>query len=96
MPVAASSPKLVLLDSPNNPTGFSMEPESLARFARLSPCPVVLDEAYIEFGGPSVLDISKRKDFPVTRSFSAPFPKRGDLQESAWAILSPGKASARH
>jgi histidinol-phosphate aminotransferase len=62
--VAASSPKLVLLDSPNNPTGFSMEPEFLARFARLSPCPVVLDEAYIEFGGPSVLDIFKKEGFP--------------------------------
>jgi histidinol-phosphate aminotransferase len=62
--LAASSPKLVLLDSPNNPTGFSMEPEFLAKFVRLSPCPVVLDEAYIEFGGPSVLDIFKQEGFP--------------------------------
>lgn len=62
--VAATSPKLILLDSPNNPTGLSMAPEFLARLSRLSPCPVVLDEAYIEFGGSSVLDIFKKEGFP--------------------------------
>jgi len=62
--VAASSPKLVLLDVPNNPTGIAFEPEKLAELARICPGILVIDEAYGEFFGKSVLPLFKERGIP--------------------------------
>jgi len=55
--VARISPKLILLDNPHNPTGMFLDPAVLLETAKLSPCPFVLDEAYIEFATKSSLDV---------------------------------------
>jgi len=48
---AAASAKLVLLGSPNNPTGTTLSPEDAARLAAEVPCLLGIDEAYRDFCG---------------------------------------------
>src|SRR5918994_1411676 len=48
--------RIIFLNTPNNPTGQLIAIEDLARISRAAPDAVVLvDEAYIEFGGASFL-----------------------------------------
>ena len=53
--VAATSPKLVLLDTPHNPTGMTLGVEFLRKLGEIAPSPVVIDEAYGEFAADTVL-----------------------------------------
>lgn len=53
--VSATSPKLILLDTPHNPTGAVLDVDFLWKLSELAPCPVVIDEAYGEFASRSVL-----------------------------------------
>jgi histidinol-phosphate aminotransferase len=50
-------PSLVILCNPNNPTGTLLTRSQIVRVLDASKSMVVLDEAYIEFGGDSVLDL---------------------------------------
>ncbi len=63
--------KLVVLCSPNNPTGSLITAEETARIANATEALVVVDEAYYEFGGVSSLELIA--DYPnvvITRTFS--------------------------
>ncbi len=69
----AASPetKLVVLCSPNNPTGSCLDLSDIERIAHTSPGLIVIDEAYHEFGGETAVRLLK--DHPnliVTRTFS--------------------------
>lgn len=55
--ISRVSPKLILLDNPHNPTGMFIDPARLIEAAKLSCCPFVLDEAYVEFASKSSLDV---------------------------------------
>ena len=58
---AASSPKLILLDTPHNPTGITLDADFLRKLGEIAPCPVVIDEAYGEFAVQTVLpDVAAR------------------------------------
>ncbi len=64
------SPKLIFVTSPNNPDGSVLDNASLRRLLEL-PAVVVLDEAYIEFHGPSRLPwVLERDNLIVLRTFS--------------------------
>ncbi len=67
--------KLVYLVNPNNPTGVQFSRADIARLVRRAPLSlVVVDEAYFEFSGVSVADLTL--EFPnlvVTRTFSKSF-----------------------
>ena len=67
--------KLVYLVNPNNPTGVQFTRAEIARLVRRAPLSlVVVDEAYFEFSGVSVADLTL--EFPnlvVTRTFSKSF-----------------------
>jgi histidinol-phosphate aminotransferase len=64
------TPKLVFVTSPNNPDGSVLDDESLRRLLEL-PAVIVLDEAYIEFHGPSRLPwVLERDNLIVLRTFS--------------------------
>ena len=41
--------KLAFLANPNSPSGTSLPPEQVASLARRLPCPLVVDEAYVNF-----------------------------------------------
>lgn len=71
--------KLILLCNPNNPTGKILSREDIVDFAKqVSPIPVVVDEANIEFGGESVVsDINNLKNLIVLRTFSKAFGLAG-------------------
>ncbi len=70
--------RLVVLCSPNNPTGSLITAEETARIAGATEALVVIDEAYYEFGGVSNLELIA--DYPnvvITRTFSKAFSAAG-------------------
>ena len=75
--------RLVILCSPNNPTGVSISPEALEEFLQSVPprVLVVLDEAYIEFQrGPGVDSLDFYRRYPnlcILRTFSKAYGLAG-------------------
>ena len=62
--------KLLLLGSPNNPTGDTIGTSELLRLVD-APCLVVIDEAYFEFSKETALDTAlSRENVVILRSFS--------------------------
>jgi len=63
-------PRILFLASPNNPDGGPLPDDQLERLLGL-PLLVVLDEAYVEFGGPSrASQVAQRDNLVVLRTFS--------------------------
>ena len=69
--VSASHPDVVIICSPNNPTGCVLETCDLIALLELSPGLVVVDEAYFEFSGQTVVPLlEKYSNLVVLRTFS--------------------------
>lgn len=63
--------KLIIISNPNNPTGGATPPDELEFLIRGAECPVLIDEAYYEYYGQTVLPLlSCYKNLLVTRTFS--------------------------
>lgn len=63
--------KLVIVCSPNNPTGSLLCRQDVARIAEGAAGLVVVDEAYFEFGGESSVDLlGQYPNLVITRTFS--------------------------
>ncbi|MBQ6823708.1 MAG: histidinol-phosphate transaminase [Clostridia bacterium] len=64
--------KLIVIANPNAPTGISMGVETIEEILRTNPdCPVVIDEAYVDFGGVSCYKLTERyENLLVVRTFS--------------------------
>ena len=79
--LAAITPRtrLIFLNTPNNPTGRLIEMDDLVRICEAAPQAIVLiDEAYIEFGGTSFLPhLSKHPNVLVGRTFSKAYGLAG-------------------
>jgi histidinol-phosphate aminotransferase len=75
----ASAPHVVFVCSPNNPTGNAQPLGAVSALAeRLPEALVVVDEAYIEFGGESALKlVADRPNVVVVRTFSKAFAMAG-------------------
>ncbi|MCW2769105.1 MAG: histidinol-phosphate transaminase [Aeromicrobium sp.] len=79
--IAAEQPDVVLLTSPNNPTGTALPLDTIRAVAEAAPGVVVVDEAYAEFrreGTPSALDVLE--EYPrllVSRTMSKAFALAG-------------------
>ncbi|MRJ77773.1 histidinol-phosphate transaminase [Aeromicrobium sp. SMF47] len=79
--IAAEKPDVVILTSPNNPTGSALDPAHTRAVLEAAPGVVVVDEAYAEFrrdGTPSALELLE--EFPrllVTRTMSKAFALAG-------------------
>jgi histidinol-phosphate aminotransferase len=71
--------RMIFLNTPNNPTGQLIRREDLKRIAAAAPDAIVLiDEAYIEFGGVSFLpDLAKHPNVLVGRTFSKAYGLAG-------------------
>ncbi len=66
-----SNPKMVILCSPNNPTGIILKEDEVRSIIEKSDALVVLDEAYIEFAGEGLAKLVKEYDnLMVLRTFS--------------------------
>ncbi len=86
--------KLIFLCSPNNPTGNPL-PRTLVEQALSSGKLVVVDEAYIEFGGESVLPLfQKWPNLLVLRTFSKFFGLAG--LRIGYGLFPPELAEAYH
>jgi histidinol-phosphate aminotransferase len=81
--VEEQRPSVVLLPSPNNPTGTALPPEAVSTLCESGgdACVVVVDEAYGEFrrsGTPSALELLPRhRNLVVTRTMSKAFALAG-------------------
>jgi histidinol-phosphate aminotransferase len=79
--VAEHRPDVVLLTSPNNPTGTAIDLATVAAIADVAPGVVVVDEAYYEFartGTPSALELLPRYPrLAVSRTMSKAFAFAG-------------------
>lgn len=63
--------KLLILCNPNNPTGTVIPPASLRNILEQCPCPVLVDEAYMEFYGTSCTPwLAEFPQLMVARTFS--------------------------
>lgn len=71
-------PKVIFLTNPNNPTGNIMSREQITEIVRLSKGIVVVDEAYYEFYGESVIGlVSKYENLIVLRTLSKAYGLAG-------------------
>ena len=69
---------MVFVCSPNNPTGNAQPVEAVAELAHASSALIVVDEAYIEFGGESALKlVADNPNVAVVRTFSKAFALAG-------------------
>ena len=74
----ASSPDVVFVCSPNNPTGTAQPIDVVAHLAGSTDALVVVDEAYVEFGGESALKlVADHPNLAVVRTFSKAFAMAG-------------------
>ncbi len=66
--------KMVLFSNPNNPTGQIIAKKDLCRIVEAFDCPVVIDEAYGEFMGDTMVDqLDRYENLYVTRTLSKVF-----------------------
>ena len=75
---ASGNARIIFLCNPNNPTGTIIERDDLRRILEESGCAVVVDEAYHEFSGNTVADLTKNyENLIVVRTFSKAFSMAG-------------------
>ena len=73
-----SQPRIVYICSPNNPTGTVTSADVIRRLLSESSALVILDEAYIEYGGQTLVDLAVNSDrLLVTRTMSKAFGLAG-------------------
>ena len=76
--IADEKPNVVFVCSPNNPTGNTQPLEVVRGLADASRGLVIVDEAYIDFGGESALSlVAARPNVAIVRTFSKSFALAG-------------------
>ena len=72
------NPKVIFICNPNNPTGYVFTKEDIVKVIDNTDAMVIVDEAYIEFGGQSVIDlINEKENLIVCRTMSKAFGLAG-------------------
>lgn len=71
------SPHLMFLANPNSPSGTQIVGPALERLLDDAGCPVVIDEAYVDFADANALHLAQRPNVIVTRSFSKSYSLAG-------------------
>lgn len=70
--------RLVLLPNPNSPSGTLIPPERVKELAERLPCPLVVDEAYVDFADRNCLSlVAENEKIVVTRSLSKAYALAG-------------------
>ncbi|HID42755.1 MAG TPA: histidinol-phosphate transaminase [Archaeoglobaceae archaeon] len=65
--------RIVIICSPNNPTGNSENKEEVAEIVEQSGCIVFIDEAYAEFSSKNLLELAEYENVILARTFSKAF-----------------------
>jgi histidinol-phosphate aminotransferase len=75
---ATAHVKLAVVANPNSPSGTLLSPDELLAIAKQLPCPLIIDEAYVDFAQSNCLDLVKQSDnVLVTRSMSKSYALAG-------------------
>ncbi|MEK6250278.1 MAG: histidinol-phosphate transaminase [Planctomycetales bacterium] len=70
--------RLAVLSNPNSPSGTSISPARVADLADRLPCPLVVDEAYVDFSDTNCISLVSENDrVMVTRSLSKSYALAG-------------------
>ena len=70
--------RLAIVPNPNSPSGTLLQPDRLLELAEQLPCPLVVDEAYGDFGETNCLDLVRQSErVIVTRSLSKSYALAG-------------------
>jgi histidinol-phosphate aminotransferase len=70
--------RLAFLPSPNSPSGTMIPPARVLELAQRLPCPLLVDEAYVDFADTHCLDLVRRCDkVMVSRSLSKSYALAG-------------------
>ncbi len=70
--------RLVFLPNPNSPSGTMIPPERVLEIAERLPCPLLVDEAYVDFADVNCLDLVARNEkILVSRSLSKSYALAG-------------------
>ena len=82
LPPAFAAPadrlRLVYLPNPNSPSGTLVAPQAVRQLARELPCPLLVDEAYVDFAHSSCLELVRElPNVLVTRSLSKSYGLAG-------------------
>jgi histidinol-phosphate aminotransferase len=76
--VEAASPDVVFVCSPNNPTGTAQRLQTIADLAARAGGLVIVDEAYVDFGGETALPLlADHSNVAIVRTFSKSFALAG-------------------
>jgi histidinol-phosphate aminotransferase len=75
---AAADLRLVFLPNPNSPSGTVLTPDEIAEIAERLPCPLLVDEAYVDFAEVNCLDlVAKNEKILVSRTLSKSYALAG-------------------
>ncbi len=70
--------KLVFLPNPNSPTGTVVSQENILALADKLPCPILIDEAYVDFADFNCIDLVKQNEkIMVSRTLSKSYGLAG-------------------
>ncbi len=70
--------RLVYVATPNSPSGTLIRPEVIARWAQQLPCPILVDEAYVDFADQNCLELVRQyENVLVSRSLSKSYALAG-------------------
>ncbi|MHB8244893.1 MAG: histidinol-phosphate transaminase [Acidimicrobiales bacterium] len=98
--IEADRPDLIMVCSPNNPTGNAEKPETVERIAAAAPGLVVIDEAYGQFSSWSAIDlVGTFGNVAVVRTFSKTWAMAAlrlgylladpEVVEACWSVALP-------
>ncbi|HEY2249858.1 MAG TPA: histidinol-phosphate transaminase, partial [Planctomycetaceae bacterium] len=70
--------RLAFLPNPNSPSGTMLSPERVLELAERLPCPLLVDEAYVDFAGDNCLRLVRENEkILVSRSLSKSYSLAG-------------------
>lgn len=70
--------KLAFLANPNSPSGTMLPPDEVLKIANALPCPLVVDEAYVDFADTNCLGLpAENENIIVTRTMSKSYSLAG-------------------
>lgn len=73
-----AQPRLVFIANPNSPSGTMLGPDTLAAIAEAVPCPVVVDEAYVNFADSDAVGLVRsHRNVIVLRTLSKGYSLAG-------------------
>ena len=92
---AANGAKLIWHCNPNSPTGTATEEPALRRLLEEAPCMVLVDEAYAEYAGRSVVGlVQEHPNLIVVRTMSKAFAMAG--MRLAWCVADANVVDKLH